>query len=168
MAEQGGGAGPSSTAKNGNHVLNGNFVTNNYEVNAGESPHGESLTVSRRRRQNNNFRKNGQQSSNQKKESISKNAFNVLANHNDRETSFPKQGNTKQSSIPQSLGLTRKKRARVSPPIVVLSNGGNCSAIAELRSSFMANRHTAWLQWRICDGGAIAAAMTMAAWRKLR
>ncbi|KAJ1405125.1 hypothetical protein SESBI_26067 [Sesbania bispinosa] len=28
--------------------------------------------------------------------------------------------------------------------------------------------HTAWLQWRICDGGAIAATMTMAAWRKVR
>ncbi|KAJ1379376.1 Glycosyl transferase, family 13 [Sesbania bispinosa] len=50
----------------------------------------------------------------------------------------------------------------------VLSNGGNCGAIAEWRGGFMANRHTAWLQWRICDGGAIAAAMTMAAWRKLR
>ncbi|KAJ1380749.1 P-loop containing nucleoside triphosphate hydrolase [Sesbania bispinosa] len=56
------------------------------------------------------------------------------------------------------------------PPSVeaVLSNGGNCGAIAEWRGGFMANRHTAWLQWRICDSGAIAAAMTMAAWRKLR
>ena len=45
----------------------------------------------------------------------------------------------------------------------VLLNGGHGGAMAELRSGFLKKRHRIAVAWRVKDGGAMAAAIAMAA-----